>query len=742
MIKKCVKHEDCQENFREINFPDQEIDFQPPLKQPKICIIQDQHLSIDQKVIQDLTNSIQKLTKDNEKLHKDLKRSAHDGLIWRNKYLTVNLKLTKILTGLKNHFSDSQVDSLMGKKIRNWDNNSKRKSILIKQKAGDRNLNLIRKLGFPLPSLSSVKRTLKPLDFKPGILNFNIEVLKHEFEQLSSESKNVVIGFDGKHIVPGFKDGFGKATIEPSSNNAKKNPQKIASQTLVFLLMGLNPRIKRIVDYEFITDSCDGKTMLEKTLEVVSESEIQINVKVRGLVFDLGCDNIAMMKLLGIDFNMKSFNFFIPHPCDSERKLYFFPDLVHGLKNITCAIRIHALVFSDSIVRNENLSSHKTNYKDILDIFDAQKRDDVKFTKKLTISVVKPKHYQKMREVNAYELFSSEVIHALEITKSRSDKKKNPIAFFLNLMLRLKNIIFSEEGWSKNNWKDYENDINFLKYMAYDILPNVNFEMERGYVKSLKGMIIAIRSLICLSGEIFDENCEGFHPKHITNNATENQFSQLTHHSSLKPDCRDVRNSIRAMSISAASEGAVRGSNYSFDGNDISNFDPVDVIQEVTKKKESTIDHSINLKLIEVPSTIHESTLFKSYLNRFGFHRDIGYLINSNKNIFDSCKICQQQMKLIADGAEHSTLSQTALKFFAELEALFQQLQKIFPITHESFKENFLFNASSKHHSIHCNNIQESLIIKYLQYRTKLASNTRDASSVNKFGSRGLSNAV
>jgi hypothetical protein len=657
----------------------------------------------------------------------------------RNKFLTAEFQLKKLSVALEKHFTKNQIDVLMGKKIRRWDTESKRKAILIKQKVGDRNLKLIRKLGFPIPSLTSTKRTLRKLPFMPGLSSFNLNVLKKEYEQLPDTQKNVVIGFDGKHLVPGYRhqEELGKATIEPSLKSLQKNPEKIASQAVVYLLMGLNPRIKRIVDYEYVTDSTDPQAMLDKTLEVVKETEKQCGVKVRGIVFDLGCDNVSMLKLKGVDFDRKNFKYFIAHPLDSTRKLFLFPDLVHAIKNITCSLRLHKLIFSSKIVKMENLASNKTDFQDIVKVFEAQKNDPIKFTEKLTKRHIQPKHYETMREDTAYELLTDEVIQSIDMLSNSS--KRNPTSFILSLLGRLKNIIFSEKGWTKSNEEEYEEEIKFLKYLAYDILPHVNFNNSRGYVKSLKGMIIAIRSMINLSEELWEEDPEiQIYPKYLLNNAVENQFSQVTHRN-LKPDARDFQRAIKAMSLVACEEH-VEGSSYSFDGKCESRVDAVELIEEISKKEKPYVEHGFELKLYDSPQ-VSEDVLFSHYLNRFGFHRDVARMINSNFRTISTCEECKNELKMISDGELHFYLPEKASKFFVELETLYRAITNDFSTTNESFKEVFLFNASTLSNALHCKPIQDFLVSEFLTYRSKKEIKARDKDLINPYGSRSLSNA-
>jgi hypothetical protein len=106
-------------------------------------------------------------------------------------------------------------------------------------------------------------------------------MLRQKFESLNllPSQHYLAIGFDAKQIVTGIqtnastKERTGVATIEPTLKTLEKNPQKLASHAVIFLAMGLDPRIKEVVGYELSTDSCDAESMKEKLFDVIKKTE-------------------------------------------------------------------------------------------------------------------------------------------------------------------------------------------------------------------------------------------------------------------------------------------------------------------------------------------------------------------------------------------------------------------------------------------------------------------------------------
>lgn len=60
----------------------------------------------------------------------------------------------------------------------------------------------------------------------------------------------------------------------------------------------------------------------------------EIEIKVQGIVTDMGSCNQGLWFSYGIKINRKSRQCHVPHPTDSSRRTYFFADAPHLLKNL------------------------------------------------------------------------------------------------------------------------------------------------------------------------------------------------------------------------------------------------------------------------------------------------------------------------------------------------------------------------------------------------------------------------
>lgn len=238
----------------------------------------------DEKSVENLRERIKEL----EKINCQLAKCA-DTLNAENEDLKSDFKAVE--NSLSVWFSPSQMKVLLdGAKGPKWDDDAIQKSMTIIANAGERNLELIRKY-VPLPSSTTTYRHMQKFQkyFNTGFLQLNAHMLKEKYESrnLLPSQHYLALGFDAKQIVSGIQFNAssgtktGIATIEPTPITLEKNPQKLASHAVIFLAMGLDPRIKEIVGFELAADSCDPESMKEKLFNVIIQTENHSNQKVR-----------------------------------------------------------------------------------------------------------------------------------------------------------------------------------------------------------------------------------------------------------------------------------------------------------------------------------------------------------------------------------------------------------------------------------------------------------------------------
>lgn len=689
---------------------------------------------------------LKELQDENQMLKQELKKSQQNTRQWKTLNSIHKSELEKIDKNLSNYFGPAQREIINGKKKVRWDIPTLEKTAALKANVGDRNLEMLGKNFFPTPTPRTLRLHLSEYKFKPGTQEVNMKVLKRKVDvlNLAHYQKKMLIGFDEKSIVPGVKydpsirERIGYATLDPTAAQKSKNPSQIATHGQLYLALGLNPRFKETLGYDFTSNSTDPAAMKKRLFTMIIQAENETGLEVMGLIMDMGPTNLSFLKYIGIVLSKVDPVCFVPHPNDSSRKLFMFADPVHILKNLTCAIRNHSLLFSQAIVEQHNLSSSMAKFQDILDLHEKQKDQDVKFAPKLTHQVIFPSNFEKMQENIAYDLISPEVTQGLDIIFEDSEKK-NPTAFFLEVLHRLKMIFTSVDGWSRDEWNKYQDDLKFLNYLIKDFFPNIRFVIARGSVKSIEGAILSLTSLIGVANDLFDCGNNEVYPKHFTNNAVENRFSDLTM-TYQKPDAKQFKQGLRGSSIKNFHK-PTKGSSYMFnDADEASSINFLSIIKEHGNKSIiENEDEVYEIVQIELPNFINDIELFPIHINRFGFHKSIANLILQN---IGSCKICArcfQSYDLIKDSEGHFTLTTDSLNFFCLLEHCFRLVKSQVPLNNKHFDETFKLNSSGIQACNHCPAIQDLFIEKFLQYRLKISHPSRDKHNTNRFSSKSLS---
>lgn len=711
-----------------------------PLKRAKLDVLKVENLSANQNVLCELTEGLKLRDKKIIQMEKKINQMSmkinilsREKVVWRNKFNGLNKEMTKLMLGLQKYFEKDQIEMIKGKIKVRWSNKTLRKAIRIKIAGGYKMLNILRNKIVPLPAPSTVQEHLSELKFEPGILHFNLNVLKQKCANLKPEQKCFIIGFDEKSLIPGVQEDtsthkrVGTATVEPTAKHLLKNPKKIATHGLIFLAGGLYPRIKEVVDYEFTTNASDPNSMKKKLFEIICATEREGNVFVSGICFDMSPDNTALLSLLGINFTERSTKFFIKHPADPSRRLYIFPDLVHIIKNITCNLRKHPLKISGKM--SENLASNYALFDDVLQVYNAQKESSIKIAPKLTHTVMFPSHFDTMREDVAYNLISNDVSRGIDLL---NPNKKNATSFVIKQLNKLQLIFNSNQGWEKSKIENFNADIAFLKYMSHDFLPNLKFELARGSVRCIKGGIIAIKSMVELSITLMDSQNNYVYAKHMLNNAVENKFSQIVHRTK-KPDALQFSQSLKAVCVSQF-DCPVKGSYTHEETDDSNSYDYLAMIKDYARKE----PEEINIFKVSLPDNACDRDLYNNKVQRFAFQREVSTIISQNQPIIAECNECWQLISLVQKDNGNWALSSIANSLFSLLESCFRLVEAAMVITDAGFQDSFIENAFTIKYFDHCLSNQEMLIKAYYRYRVKVANASREKQRSNYFGSKSL----
>lgn len=709
------------------------------LCQDIIFFIRFQHNSVIQYSTQiiDSNRTIHELTNVIKSLKNQLQSQSKTTVTWRKKYIAKDHALKNLVKNLSKYLSPEQIEIINGKKNVVWSNECVRKSLLVKIRGGGRVLNYVRQNCIPLPCSSTINRRIKDIDFSTGILYFNLQILKAKCESLDFNEKRFGLVFDEKAIIPGIQKDqtnnvhIGKATIKAPSH--KTTDDQLANHGLLFMVTGIDPRIKEIVAYELTGASTCPIEMKTYIFKLICEVENISKIFIDFLSLDMSPCNCSFLNQCGISMTKNNKLFSIVHPNDSNRILYIKPDDVHNIKNQVSGIRKHKIILSKILVEKFDLASSVANFSDIEKIFNGQKQSVYKYAPKLSGTSIAPNHFEVMREENAKNLISSDVSKAIQYL-AKNDKK-NPTAFLIEQIEKFHSITTSTSGWILDDQESYEDDIKFLKFMAEIFYPNICY--QKAYLKSVPGAVMSIRVLIEYSQFLFDIGCKRVIPSRMLSNSIENIFSIITAKTS-KPSALDFQHALKAVCISNYEREIVRGSNYEFDENcDLNSIDFLSILQ--TSKEDGNIentdsDYDENLmQIVFIPDDINVAELFYNSLETLAFERDMKVL--SNKIFLDlDCAVCKSLFFL------DDSLSRIISDFYLKLEFLFRKLVETISPNEKIFHDSFLWNVDNLENSfLHCFTSKAIVANKFLLNRIKLSLNCRFVHRANKFASKSIS---
>lgn len=94
-----------------------------------------------------------------------------------------------------------------------------------------------------------------------------------------------------------------------------------------------------------------------------------------------------------------------PHPCDSNRRLYFIADAPHVLKNLRGNFaRGHNIHLPEDIVEKNELPTAVVSTDHVKQLLELEVDNEFRLAPKLAKTCLSPQHYKKMKVGPAYSL--------------------------------------------------------------------------------------------------------------------------------------------------------------------------------------------------------------------------------------------------------------------------------------------------------------------------------------------------
>lgn len=534
---------------------------------------------------------------------------------------------------------------------------------------------------------------------------------------------------------------MGLATLLPSEGVRKKEGDEVrAKNAFVVLAVGMCIREKELVGLQYTAGCTDGNAIKEFLFEIITYIEKVAKVPVDWLGFDIGPANQSFLNAVGISLTRGNKDYFIQHPVRTNDRLYCKPDEVHNIKNVMTGLRNNDYKFSKSQVEQLKLNSNLISFKEVKKIYNSQEKTDLKPARNLKQENIIPSNFEKMREKIAYEVFSPDVFTAIDFNDKNAAEngKKNATSAFLQIMSYFHNIVLDNTGWTRDNKDKFDEDIEYLSWLAEEFFPNIQCKTS---LRCIPAISMSLRCLIDLSKIYFQKNYPKVVPAWFLSNAIENIFSMVTSIFK-KPTAVTMSQALRVISVNQF-EFDPTSANYSWDDTEVPSIDFIDLLKKFTDNENQQSSLQIDEETAKVPKiTINDAVnvkdIFANELELNVFHCEVAKMLLKLKSSV-KCVECQSSMidseniettrSRLFDLKQNANREKTmAIKpsrslwdYFLKLEFIFKRLCESTAASDASFSLNF--NESANDLLVpneHCYATTSKIISLFLKERLKL----------------------
>lgn len=153
---------------------------------------------------------------------------------------------------------------------------------------------------FCLPSVSTLKKFIRHIKIKPGTNNVLFETLKKKICKFSDLDKFCLLCVDEMSIKANlfYATDIDKITGFEDLGDENINFQPALAVTVI-MIRGIKTNWKQPLAYYFVNSTCPGKKLKNIILNIISKLR-NIDLKVVGVVSDMGSNNIQLSKMLKV----------------------------------------------------------------------------------------------------------------------------------------------------------------------------------------------------------------------------------------------------------------------------------------------------------------------------------------------------------------------------------------------------------------------------------------------------------
>lgn len=281
------------------------------------------------------------------------------------------------------------------------------------------------------------------------------------------------------------------------------------------MLGGIFTRWKQLVGYYLTPSGFDG-AKLKPIIEKIIRKAESIGLYVHSITSDMGGVNQAMWR----SFENISANRYgeiinsISHPVDDSRRLFFFADGPHLLKNLrVCLINNKIIILPKKFIETLELSSDIVQFEHFKELVDEQKDYHLKLAPKLNDNVIKTTTFNKMKVNLATNMLNRNVSDALNyLDQENNNKKYKTTAKFVEIISKWFGLIsarscmmaLGKKVSDERTQNKFNESIEFLNSVI-ELFRDVKIGSDQRFKPVQRGVMITTKSVIELTTYLINE---------------------------------------------------------------------------------------------------------------------------------------------------------------------------------------------------------------------------------------------
>ncbi|CAK1589753.1 unnamed protein product [Parnassius mnemosyne] len=388
---------------------------------------------------------------------------------------------------------------------------------------------------FSLPSLVTLQKLVKPIGTK--LDERLLCALKMKVDKMGTQEKICSVCVDCMPLKANLCYDVRNDRIigfHEINGIQKKEPAKYV---VVMMIRGIIHDWKQPIAHSFVSQ-CKKHTELNDWIDEIITSLLNIGLDIRVLISDLGSDFLRISKSRSVIRDKTYFEV-------DGHKIYYMFDVPHLLKCVRNKLKTCNFIFDNKVAK----------WSHIRELYNEDKKRQIRLAPKLTDTHIKPYNFQKMPVKVVKEVLSRTVASAINsyVDLNLIEVAARDTADFLNKISNLFDLFNSSTLQSPNKYKrafrgdNYQ--IEFLEEML-TFFKNLKLIRSDGQkdvtniMNFIHGFQVSIKSLLKLHEDLKSQKNKFILTRRLNRDCLENFFGKVRQAGGnrKKPTCRQVSN--------------------------------------------------------------------------------------------------------------------------------------------------------------------------------------------------------